>query len=219
MISGFIIAQVTSSPKFNIPEYLYRRFMRIFPLYWLVMSCGIYYYVTRNWFAYGIENLGNYGMIKSFLIFPLKDYPFWEPGWSLEHEIIFYILAAILVPCLGLNLFSTFMIALWLIGMNFTIEWDYHLFSDYQIFFAMGILAYTIKNIQWHITLIIAITSLLLSYTIYYQILSGPSSLLYAIGSSCLIMALTRLEKEHLITIPKVISIIGDASFSIYLWH
>ena len=50
VISGFIIANVLSRPNFSLVDYFWRRFIRIYPLYWMVGAVGLYYYFSRNWF-------------------------------------------------------------------------------------------------------------------------------------------------------------------------
>lgn len=45
-----------------------------------------------------MDRLGFIGIIKSYFIIPQSGFPLVNPGWSLEHEILFYLLAAIVVP-------------------------------------------------------------------------------------------------------------------------
>lgn len=221
VISGFIIAQVLSAKDFSLRDYLWHRFMRIYPLYWIVMAVGFYYYYTRNWFKYGVDSLGAVGLIKSFLIFPLEGHPFWEPGWSLEHEVIFYAIAAVVAPVLGLWRLGGIMIALGTTGMFFQLGWDYHLFSEVQIFFGAGIVAYLLKDHAWRASIPVAVVTLALAYGQYYgafEIGTKFASVAYAIGVAALIIGLVDIEKRGL-NIWTFFVLLGNVSFSLYLWH
>lgn len=221
VISGFIIASVLSRPNFSLGDYFLRRFIRIYPLYWIVMGSGFYFYFTRNWFKYPVDTLGREGIIKSFLIFPMKEHPFWEPGWSLEHEVIFYIIAAIVASLLGLRWLAIIMIALGAVGMLLQVGWDYHMFNSAQMFFGAGVVAYLLKDHAWYETFPVAVCSFFLTYGQYYGVLELGAKLAgvaFAIGSSSLIIGLLDIERRGW-QVPRVLVLIGDASFSLYLWH
>jgi peptidoglycan/LPS O-acetylase OafA/YrhL len=221
VISGFIIANVLSRPNFSYTDYFWRRFIRIYPLYWIVGAVGWYYYLTRNWFNYGVDSLGVEGMMKSFLIFPLKAHPFWEPGWSLEHEVIFYLIAAGMVPIFGLLRLAIVLIALGVTGMLVHFDWDYHILDEAQIFFGAGVVAYLLKGRVWLEALPVALCSLALAYAQYYGLFSLGTilpSVTYAIGVAALIIALIDMER-HGWKVPHFLVLIGSASFSLYLWH
>lgn len=221
VISGFIIAKVFEGPGFSLGAYFWRRFTRIYPLYWLVMGVGIYYYFSRNWFKYEIDSLGLTGMVKSILIFPLKEHPFWAPGWSLEHEVIFYVVAAIINPIFGLRWLAAVMFFLAALGLTFNVGWDYHIFSIVQASFGAGVIAYLLRNREWSVALPISFGALFLCYGYYYQVFSLSSSfveVVFAVGAGALIVALVDLERKGW-NVPKSMVIIGNASFSLYLWH
>lgn len=221
VISGFIIATVLSRPNFSYSDYFWRRFVRIFPLYWIVGAVGLYYYYTRNWFKYGVDLLGVEGMIKSFLILPLKVHPFWEPGWSLEHEVIFYIIAAAIAPTFGLLRLAIVLIALGITGMLVHFDWDYHMLAEAQIFFGAGVVAYLLRDRVWLEALPVALCSLALAYAQYYGAFNLGTIFpvaTYAIGASALIIALLDIER-HGWKVPRFFVLIGSASFSLYLWH
>lgn len=225
VISGFIIAYVISKPGFSIPSYVRHRFWRIVPLYWLVMLIALYYYRDRGWWSYYIDEFGTAGMVKSFLILPQKAHPFWEPGWSLEHEVLFYAIAAIVAPLAGLWSFAAVMIALGIVGFVFPLGWDFHLFSNVQILFGAGVIAYLLRNQTWRAAAPLGAAGLIATYGHLYGIWSLTTPLLTctsAVGFASLLVTLLDVERHGSRrgwSFPRFLVLIGNASFSLYLWH
>lgn len=221
VISGFIIAHVLSDTKMTIGTYFWRRFWRIYPLYWLVMLVGLYYYRDRGWWGHSVEELGTMGMVKSFLIFPLEPHPFWNPGWSLEHEILFYIIAALVVPLAGLRALASVMFGLGAIGLLFPVGWDFHVFDGAQVEFGAGVLAYLLRNRSWKEAAPVALIALSAVYGHHYGLLpvtAKQSLIATAIGAAALIVTLLDVERNGW-KVPRALVVIGNASFSLYLWH
>lgn len=221
VISGFIIANVVSKSDFTIRDYIWRRFWRIYPLYWLVTCSGLFMLWKRNWFRAEFEEIGSWGIIKGFLIVPQKAFPFWNPGWTLEHEVLFYAIAAVVAPLLGLRFLAGLLFAMAIIGMTFNLPWDFHLFADPQLYFAAGILAYLAVGASWRRAIPLAASLLAYSYACYYGAIPMPvqiTEFAFALGAAALIVALLDIEANGW-RVPKVAVAVGDASYSLYLWH
>jgi exopolysaccharide production protein ExoZ len=221
VISGFIIAHVLSSPHFEVKKYFARRLVRIVPLYWIVMLAELYLYYERNWFAGDVDRLGFYGMTKSFLILPMDEHPFLAPGWSLEHELIFYVLAALLAPMFGLTTLAVVMITLGLAGTLFHMGWDYHFFSTVQILFGVGVLSYVFREQSARFAFPIAALSFGLTYASLYSWINIGGNVvvpMFGLGSGALIVGAVALERRGWQP-NQLLVMIGDASFSLYLWH
>lgn len=219
VISGFIIANSASSPRFKVGEFVWRRVMRLYPLYWIVMISALVEFYFKGWFRGDVADLGVQGMIKSFLIFPQKPFPFWNPGWSLEHEVIFYGIAALIAPLFGLRVLAAIMAVLWFVGVLFTFQWDYHLFASAQILFCSGVVAYILKGTSWRIAAPFALI-LIGAYASYYRFLPisfRAAEVMFGFGSAALIVTLVDLEKKF--SVPRPLVAMGDASYSLYLWH
>lgn len=220
VISGFIIANTLDRPSIDFGDFAWRRVMRIYPLYWIVMLAGLATFLWRGWYAADLEAMGISGMLASFLILPQEPFPFWNPGWSLEHELIFYLIAGLVVPKLGLRVLCAVMISLGIIGF-WVHFWDYHLFKDAQFYFGAGVGAYLCRNASLKLSAVVAVVLLAAAYAHLYGFLEysvAVRSLAFAFGFGALIVMSLGLER-HGWKVPKLTVAIGDASYSLYLWH
>ena len=220
VISGFIIANWMDRADISLSTYAWRRFWRIVPLYWIVMAAGLYWHRTYSWYQYNLDTLGMSGMIKSALILPMQEHPFWAPGWSLEHEVIFYVIAALIAPFFGLRVLAAVMVGLGATGLLIQPEWDYHLLSEYQILFGAGIVAYLLRDRPWRIALPIAVIGLAGGIGFYYglPLPREAATPLLGIGTAGLIIALLDVERLGW-RVPWPVVLLGNATFSLYLWH
>jgi len=219
-ISGFIMAHVATKDDFAPKSFLRRRFWRIVPLYWVTLLLIMLISFTSNIFDKQVETLGVWGIAKSFLMLPMQEYPLLSPGWSLEHEVIFYIIVALVVPFAGLRVLFLTIFALWVIGLNYY-GWDYHLFSKNHIYFALGIAAYWLRKknpVLLGLGSALGLIAGYLSLYGFFQFSSAAKSLSLAIGFSFLISTLVSLEYRGT-RFPQLFVRIGNISYSLYLVH
>jgi exopolysaccharide production protein ExoZ len=93
-ISGFIVCYVAAAPDFTPASFLWKRFFRIYPLN-LVVTLLMVAFVMQ-----GIrisDDVSPIHVLQSILILP-QAAPVNSVGWTLEYEIAFYLLAALLLP-------------------------------------------------------------------------------------------------------------------------
>lgn len=221
VISGFIIATVLDRPNLSVIDYVWRRFMRVYPLLWIVVMVGIYHYFLRNWFAADFLAQTRHTWIKTFLIFPQDGAPFWNPAWTLEHEILFYFLAILIAPWATLAGLCCILLALGTLGYLFDFGWDYHLTANPQIYFAFGIASYLFRNAPIPLAAIVAMAGLFVSYADLYGVIVLPpwvTDTTFSAGAAGLIIILVQAERRGLV-VPRPLITLGDASYSLYLWH
>ena len=98
-ISGFIMIYVIvgmGQGRKAFLEFLYARFTRIYPLYWLVSLIVLLIFMVRPDLVFtSIEKPPN--LIKSFLLWPESRPPLLAVGWTLIHEMGFYLVISILL--------------------------------------------------------------------------------------------------------------------------
>jgi peptidoglycan/LPS O-acetylase OafA/YrhL len=169
VISGFIISAVVSKPNYDVRSFAIRRVFRIFPLWWLVMSVGLAMYFWRSWFRADVELLGWVGVLKSYALLPQKPYPFINPGWSLEYEVIFYAIVALLYPLTGIWGVFVLMLGLSTAANAFKPADGYHLVDGSYLFFGAGIVAYLLRNRSWREAAPLAAGGLALAYARFYE--------------------------------------------------
>jgi len=104
VISGFIMVTVTSEPVISslhnrareACRFFYFRLSRIYPLYWLVTSAVLVIYLNHSTFL----NLNHFDLsfvIHSLLLLPQAGLPLLMVGWSLVHEMYFYVVFVFLL--------------------------------------------------------------------------------------------------------------------------
>lgn len=140
-LSGFLIIKQLFDEKkhtntINLKRFYLRRVLRIFPLYYLVLTIGFVYY--RSILPYfGFEFDSNYdlstGLILSLTFFS-NIFSTYKPGgileilWSIGVEEQFYLFIAPLFLVLPLKRITLFLAA-------FTLIYFLIFFSDYFLFF------------------------------------------------------------------------------------
>ena len=225
VISGFIIgSRVPTYPSSLV--FLRGRILRIIPLYSVFTTAALLGGLL-------VQNAPEPLLIlKSFLIFPVMGYPLLGVGWTLEHEMLFYLLVALGLGTIGLRDVRTrlalgaLMTTLAAFGFCYDTGpqpeiWDWHLLSPYWLAFALG----------WTVAALEELTPLhrrigrgiMLAGILGLAALPMPASevsLLYRITGVGIVFAASGLMHiRHDSWCNRWMSRIGDASFSLYLSH
>lgn len=142
VLSGFIIYEVVSRSSFSPVSFIIKRFYRLWPTYAAIVTLFIAVsLVLRNETA-SAALMTPMRVFQTLIFWPMREYPVLPPGWSLEHEVIYYISAVVVAGLFGRNVFFWFLIAafvgtvIWLRVMPGV--WDYHLFSYLNSYFVIG---------------------------------------------------------------------------------
>ena len=105
VISGFImvyIAGQTAASFQSARQFLIRRFLRIFPLWWVFCAILMLYYWITTGMPVNVVVVPDGTphwefLLKSFLLIPQQSEPILGVGWTLIHEMYFYIGFALLL--------------------------------------------------------------------------------------------------------------------------
>lgn len=100
VISGFIIA-TTAAARPHPLDFAFRRALRIFPVYWLVLLAA---FVSSSWIALSPDGRPALDLGTIFA----WTYPNWylAPAWSLAFELHFYAAVAVLLAITPNRLFA-----------------------------------------------------------------------------------------------------------------
>ena len=238
VISGFVMVTVTRG-KFqsckNVFEFIFHRASRIYPTYWVysILVLGVFL-IKPSWVNSSQGNQVN--IVASFLLLPSQTLPLVMVGWTLIHEMYFYLvfsLIMVLVPerkifaalllwggsVVFLNLFLTSTTpTLKIITHPLTLE-----------FIGGCILALLFQRKQFNIKRQTFIVSTLLVFLVslcvfkYYQYMTikvEPQEwwrvFIFGIPAMLIVFFVINAERSGCI-INRFLVKIGDASYSIYL--
>jgi exopolysaccharide production protein ExoZ len=93
VISGFIMVWVTQNRQRGpqaLSQFWLSRFFRIYPLWWLVLSALVVVWLVKPEWVYSSRQ-SEPEILKSYLLFPAAEVPLHAVGWTLIHEVWFYL--------------------------------------------------------------------------------------------------------------------------------
>lgn len=238
VISGFVMATITRSTFQRAGawrRFLVHRVTRIYPLYWFFSLLVLAVFLVRpDMFKRSLGG-GEVDLLGSFLLLPQDGLPLLMVGWTLIHEMYFYLVFALLlffperrlVPLLGLwagavvcaNLLlpASAGATLHLVAHPLTLE------------FISGCLAALlihrgVARAGW-LCLGTGIAAWLAGYFLHVHLGRGlePSAwmrvLLFGAPAALVVYGLVALEMCHGLVLPRWTVRLGDASYSLYLSH
>ena len=244
VISGFVMFITTyrNSGGWKASTiFIYARIARIYPLWWVMLSM-----LTIVWKLYpsiiNRENL-NPNWLKDYLLIYKGESPLLEVGWTLIHEMYFYILFSFTLLFFFNFKKRIYFILLWsfaLITLSINNKIPSHsifhlIFHPLTLEFVAGTLSgYALIYFKKKYGLLILIfgiflfmISLWVSAFTSFNTLFGlkgylddwPRVLLFTIPSALVVYGAAAVEKEHIGLLGRMFSKIGDWSYSLYLTH
>jgi peptidoglycan/LPS O-acetylase OafA/YrhL len=236
VISGFVMVGITRGWFHQIGtvrKFIYHRVTRIYPVYWFYSLVMLAIFLVQ-------QKAGGTRIVDitaSFMLFPQDQLPLLVVGWSLIHEVYFYLVFSLLLIFPERRLLP--LMALW--GISSIIAWlilspvkspDVHPIANPLTleFIAGGLIARihfsaTSTAYRGYVFLALAFVWWALGYAICMKLglPLGQSAwlrvLLFGVPAAFAVYALVTIEKYAQWQLPSWLISIGDASFSIYLSH
>lgn len=231
-LSGFMAYYLYRKDVGNsrvIKKFLYSRFIRIYPLYWLIT----FFLLLFPSYLLGIgtgsdRDIGT--IFTSLLLIPNPTEPILTTAWSLVHTVFFYIVFSIVF--IKQKLISRLILLLWAvlsITFSFNLSNSNFYFINFMfnlnsLIFLSGIVcAYLVKKmpINLYISILLIVIGIIgfpLSWVnTQYGIVNIDLQITTTLASILLILGCASVDLQKDIKLPKSASFLGDASFSIYL--
>jgi len=113
VISGFIMVWIGGDIRkgaASAGDFLFSRATRIYPLWWLFAIGMVIFFLTMKGTLYDAPRIDAAGLdpalhlFHSFILWPQPEHPVLGVGWTLVHEMYFYIAFAILILLLPARL-------------------------------------------------------------------------------------------------------------------
>lgn len=233
MISGFVMmAQISRPQPPTWPTFLARRVLRIYPLYWLSTLLLVPALFAGS--GLGLRGDGTQpSLLLSLTLLPQDGVPLLAQAWSLVHEMVFYVVVALILAT-GTTRHARAILAT--IGLVAVIQSAMggalahtHLFSVHMVEFLAGMTAWQLYGrLAPRVALLcggLGCTSLT---AIGIAVADQPSYpldaperiVLYGLPAFLLLLCALGLNQVRLpIRIARLARLLGDTSYSIYLFH
>lgn len=210
-ISGYVICLVVSKPTFTLRSFATKRLFQLYPMYWVVMA------IVALMIAYGkyrAEPLSHF--LYSMTLLPQQGASAYDISWTLEREMVFYVLAAIVVPVSGIYGLAITLAALAFAGWWLGNPWSFHLLSATQADFLAGVVVFAARPLVRRLgaAVPIAVGATLLWYT-----RSHDFQFSVTLSMAALLTGMVNLRLPWSRAPFRWAVLAGDASYSIYLLH
>ncbi|QNB08318.1 acyltransferase [Herbaspirillum frisingense] len=213
-ISGFVICLVATKPNFRPFQFLTKRAFRLYPL--LFVTSFIYLYLTH--FVGRTERQTDQFFYYSLTLLPTDGFPFFDVAWSLQHEMAFYVLTSLIVPFGGVAGLIGAMLAGIALDHIIALPWYLHQLINYYPNFLIGIAVFLIHKRVSHIGSIIPFGISAVAFYLVVHIFNLPR-IYYAFPLFFLLIAFLNIKSSQETRLGKLGSMLGDASYSMYLIH
>lgn len=227
VISGFIISLVIDRGEKDPFVFAKKRFFRVMPLYWALSFCALLVYLIM---PERVNVSGSYTDIwASFLLLPSQGYLLIQNGWTLSYEMFFYLIFFIVLLLPVKRVFittSVFLLAIAALGQIKTSNLYFNFFTDSIIleFFA-GLLvyqlwkSYKIPRSVSALLILLGMSWLISQELGWFEIGARSRFVNVGIPVSLLVVGVLRFEESLKKHPSKILMMLGNSSYSLYLSH
>jgi peptidoglycan/LPS O-acetylase OafA/YrhL len=232
VLSGFIImhahVQDLDHPE-RLRAYAWKRFRRIYPIYWIVFVLVLPVYFEVPTFGKGFETQPGVIFSSVLLLHVTSAREVILVSWTLFHEVLFYLFFALAIWRVRVGLV---VLGVWFllsaISMTTHAEsvWTGFYVSNLNTLFGFGMAAAVWvrrRQVPWAFSVaLLGIAIFLLAgidQTYWSHLGTAIRTLVFGFGATLIVAALVELERQSRVRIPGWLRRLGDASYSIYLVH
>lgn len=229
VISGFIILFVHYEDigrPCRLKHYLERRFTRIFPIYWIALSLTLLMSVVGGHASPGLTDF-----VWSSLLIPSQHEPLLGVAWTLQYEIVFYAVFALLI----FNRAAGVLVMLgWfsIVGVSYILAWKgsataHLLLGSYNLEFFAGLTAgwwfkrhrVPLSSFVFASGLALFGSSAVLEDMGWMNGYADIARLAYGIPAMLIVAGAAETSRSGRVALPGILCLCGNASYSIYLFQ
>lgn len=238
VISGFLMVFITQSREKSAGQFLAHRFLRVGPIYWIItLATCLIALVAPQVFYTTVLDLPHIIASMLFIAWPhpiMKDaWPVFTIGWTLNYEFAFYVIfsVALVINHRRRLAITSAILALLVLG-GAILQPENAILAFYTnpilLEFIFGMLAAECVIKGYHLRLgasIILLVAFAIVVTveqmasINFSRVSSGRVLYWGIPATMLFVAAVSLDIQGYIGRSRVLRLLGDASYSIYLTH
>jgi exopolysaccharide production protein ExoZ len=212
-ISGFVICLVVTRSTFSPLSFLTKRFFRLYPLY--IVMLVAFAITAWLWRGFTPRETPEF-FLYSMTLLPTHGFPFYDIGWTLQHEAFFYLVAALVIPFAGIYGLITFLLASTLAFHTIDLPWYLSDLASHHGEFLAGVTAFLMRGplarLGFLLPAIIGVAGLAF-------FAADLKSSFYPIPLFFLIVAFSNIVPKVDAWWQRPVIALGDASYSIYLIH
>lgn len=241
VISGFVMIAITRGRYQNTKQairFLYHRVSRIYPTYWVYSLLVLVIFLLRPSLVNSSQG-NQVDILASFLLLPSETLPLVMVGWTLIHEMYFYLVFFLILLTFAEKhvIKALLMWAAIVVLFNASLEsgnpYTQLIFHPLTIEFISGcfiaIVFYSAKRLFLKNSFLLTVALISVVAAIYGHILyqqyygyTDPQGwwriLIFGVPAMLLVFCFVHAEVNGFIIHASLIKI-GDASYSIYLSH
>ncbi|MBN3787655.1 acyltransferase [Burkholderia sp. Ac-20353] len=235
VISGFIMSYV--APREGRAFFM-KRLIRIVPLYWMT-TLGVYAIAVLRpqWLNTTTADLAY--LVKSLLFIPyIKENGHWGPlnlnGWTLEYEMLFYVVIAVSLVLVRARYATTLAALLLALFCGYVAAGGpfgavaAHLGQPFVLEFGLGVLAChaleagigrRLSSSAW-VAIAAAGVAAIMLFHVFHGTPAGVARVAgWGVPACLLVVALIALDLRGWTVTNRIAAALGAASYSIYLIH
>ncbi len=231
VLSGFIIAHVHARDigrRERLGRYLARRFDRVYPLYWLILTVVVGLALVGPSFG-SLAHVRPAAIVGSYLLAGIASHDgVLTVSWTLFHEILFYaaFAAAIIDRRAGVAVAVAWFGLIAEAGIIGGGGLPDYVTSPLNLLFGLGVATRTLvgrrdlrRPLGWAAAGIGAAIALGLEEAFAPVLGETARNLLYGLASAVALAGFVAYERRRPLAVPRALSLLGAASYSIYLTH
>ncbi|KHT44117.1 hypothetical protein RJ41_17925 [Alteromonas marina] len=238
VLSGFVMWLTTANRKIGPVDFIVKRIKRIVPIYWILTLAAtllaLFFGDLMKSTVFDVPHL-----VKSLFFIPAYNpapaidgiYPVIIPGWTLNFEFFFYLIfgLSLLITKIKIRLLFVSVIILVAFSLSFFVEShiaivEFYL-NDVIIEFLLGVVLgklfldknFEIKGNKKILIGAIFVSFFILLYNDYDT--HNYRSISLGFPAFLAIYFILQYENSYKVVKSKVLELLGDASYSIYLTH